>query len=33
MTESTRRFVPALGFDVLTPLYDTVAWLLGDRAI
>jgi ubiquinone/menaquinone biosynthesis C-methylase UbiE len=27
------RFVPALGFDWLTPWYDAVAWLVGDRAL
>lgn len=26
-------FVPALGLDWLTPFYDAVAWLLGERAI
>lgn len=26
-------FVPALGLDWLTPLYDTVAWLVGERTI
>jgi ubiquinone/menaquinone biosynthesis C-methylase UbiE len=26
-------FVPALGHDWLTPFYDVVAWLLGDRAM
>jgi ubiquinone/menaquinone biosynthesis C-methylase UbiE len=31
MKESTERFVPALGHDWLTPLYDAVAWLVGER--
>jgi ubiquinone/menaquinone biosynthesis C-methylase UbiE len=30
---STPKFVPALGVDWLTPLYDTVAWLMGERAL
>jgi len=29
----TPPFVPALGVDWLTPLYDLVAWLLGERAL
>jgi ubiquinone/menaquinone biosynthesis C-methylase UbiE len=32
MEHSTHRFVPALGADWLTPLYDTVAWLVRERA-
>lgn len=31
MNESTERFVPALGNDWLTPLYDTVARLVGEH--
>jgi ubiquinone/menaquinone biosynthesis C-methylase UbiE len=31
MSESTERFVPALGADWLTPLYDLVAPLVGER--
>jgi ubiquinone/menaquinone biosynthesis C-methylase UbiE len=30
---STKRFIPALGVDWLTPFYDAVAWLLGERAV
>jgi SAM-dependent methyltransferase len=30
---AAQPFVPALGADWATPLYDTVAWLTGDRAI
>ena len=34
MSESTTKpFIPALGVDWLTPFYDVVAWLLGDRAV
>lgn len=28
-----KHFIPALGADWLTPFYDAVAWLLGERAI
>jgi ubiquinone/menaquinone biosynthesis C-methylase UbiE len=30
---ATKDFVPALGFDWLTPWYDAVAWLIGERAL
>jgi SAM-dependent methyltransferase len=30
---SSPSFIPALGADWLTPFYDAVAWLVGDRAI
>jgi ubiquinone/menaquinone biosynthesis C-methylase UbiE len=33
MSESARTFVPALGRDALTPLYDTISWLIGERAL
>lgn len=31
MRDSTERFIPALGADWLTPLYDAVAWLVRER--
>jgi ubiquinone/menaquinone biosynthesis C-methylase UbiE len=33
MTHSRSHFVPALGAEWLTPLYDAVAWLAGDRTL
>ncbi len=30
---AAKPFVPALGLDWLTPFYDAVAWVLGDRAL
>ncbi len=30
---AAKPFVPALGLDWLTPFYDAVAWVLGDRAV
>ena len=30
---SRESFIPALGVDVLTPLYDTVAWLIGEHTL
>jgi ubiquinone/menaquinone biosynthesis C-methylase UbiE len=33
MTTAPPTHVPALGFDWLTPLYDAVAWLIGERAV
>ena len=30
---STPTYVPALGFDWLTPFYDAVAWVIGERAM
>jgi ubiquinone/menaquinone biosynthesis C-methylase UbiE len=30
---AARPFIPALGVGWLTPFYDAVAWLLGDRAV
>ncbi len=33
MSESAPSFVPALGRDALTPLYDTISWLIGERAL
>lgn len=30
---TAKHFVPALGVDWLTPFYDAVAWLLGERAV
>lgn len=30
MTQRSHSFVPALGFDWLTPLYDPLLWLLGE---
>lgn len=32
MTPKQDPFVPALGHDFLTPLYDTLAWLTGEKA-
>jgi ubiquinone/menaquinone biosynthesis C-methylase UbiE len=32
MAHSTERFIPALGADWLTPLYDTVAFLARERS-
>jgi ubiquinone/menaquinone biosynthesis C-methylase UbiE len=32
MAQARTGFLPALGVDWLTPLYDTVAWLLGERS-
>jgi ubiquinone/menaquinone biosynthesis C-methylase UbiE len=32
-THAHSRFIPALGTDWLTPLYDAVAWLAGDRTM
>jgi len=30
---ATKPFIPALGLDWLTPFYDAVAWLVGERAM
>lgn len=33
MVTPATGFIPALGFDWLTPWYDAVAWLIGERAL